>query len=249
MAMPADNKPNTPISDAVGDSWREIIRAANVPDVADEAMIPIEKPTGLHRYVWRPVRVPEDPLLTRQQRIHQQEWSVITFEEGSNGTERLEWRDVPLVTEDWTEVPLSDEFRQAMDEVAERRRRGLPDYEKPPLGQPPAFLQEQELKSGGGTLFRSKEELDEAVKSFSREILASEERSTRVDGSLAKQLQTSMERNASLIGELRKLQDIIDGQAERILKMEEALEWIFNNPEAHWATTAMIAGKGLGRNR
>lgn len=29
-------------------------------------------------------------------------------------------------------------------EVMERRRRGLPDYEKPPLGQPPSWLQEQE---------------------------------------------------------------------------------------------------------
>ena len=29
-------------------------------------------------------------------------------------------------------------------EVLERRRKGLPDYEKPPLGQPPSWLQEQE---------------------------------------------------------------------------------------------------------
>lgn len=31
-------------------------------------------------------------------------------------------------------------------EVMDRRRRGLPDYEKPPLGQPPSWLQEQEKK-------------------------------------------------------------------------------------------------------
>jgi hypothetical protein len=29
-------------------------------------------------------------------------------------------------------------------EVLERRRKGLPDYERPPLGQPPSWLQEQE---------------------------------------------------------------------------------------------------------
>jgi hypothetical protein len=29
-------------------------------------------------------------------------------------------------------------------EVMERRRKGLSDYEKPPLGQPPSWLQEQE---------------------------------------------------------------------------------------------------------
>ena len=78
-----------------------------------EDLIPIEKPTGLHRYVERSISG------TRDLHVHQMEWSVVDFTTGSNGTERLEWRDVPLV-------------------------KGLPDYEKPPLGQPPAFLQEQE---------------------------------------------------------------------------------------------------------
>lgn len=32
------------------------------------------------------------------------------------------------------------------DDVEDRRRRGLPDYEKPPLGQPPSWLQEQEVR-------------------------------------------------------------------------------------------------------
>jgi hypothetical protein len=31
-------------------------------------------------------------------------------------------------------------------EVEARRRRGLPDHERPPLGQPPSWLQEQEKK-------------------------------------------------------------------------------------------------------
>jgi hypothetical protein len=31
-------------------------------------------------------------------------------------------------------------------DVMERRRKGLPDYERPPLGQPPSWLQEQEKK-------------------------------------------------------------------------------------------------------
>jgi hypothetical protein len=228
MAMPADNKPNTPISDAVGDSWREIIRAANVPDVADEAMIPIEKPTGLHRYVVRymDLKVPSDVVYRH---IHQQQWSVITFEEGSNGTERLEWRDVPLVEED---VDTSDIPEASADWFNKAILTGV-GWTKTTL------IDGDDVRPGGYETFESKEAMDVYVA----------ERIASVDASLAKQLQTSMERNASLIGELRKLQDIIDGQAERILKMEEALEWIFSNPEAHWATTAMIAEKGLGRNR
>jgi hypothetical protein len=32
------------------------------------------------------------------------------------------------------------------EDIEDRRRRGLPDYEKPPLGQPPSWLQDQERK-------------------------------------------------------------------------------------------------------
>jgi hypothetical protein len=35
-------------------------------------------------------------------------------------------------------------------EIDARRRAGLPDYEKPPLGQPPSWLQEQERKVDPG---------------------------------------------------------------------------------------------------
>ncbi len=62
--------------------------------VPAEDLIPIEKPTGLHRYVKRSISG------TRDLRIHQMEWSVVDFTTGGNGVERLEWRDVPLVEEE-----------------------------------------------------------------------------------------------------------------------------------------------------
>ncbi len=52
-------------------------------------------------------------------------------------------------------VAVPEIFQLAIDEIErlrsqvealERRRRGLPDYEKPPLGQPPSWLQEQEKR-------------------------------------------------------------------------------------------------------
>lgn len=162
----------------------------------DERLIPIEKPTGLHRYVMR------DAPNLRTLRIHQMEWSVIDFTTGSNGTERIEWRDVPLVQETKTEAIMAT--------VYEHRRQGLPDYEKPPLGQPPAFLQEQEPK----------------------EAYAGEERLARVGASLAKQLQTSIERNA----ELNAL----------VQKYGRALEWIVENGAAsHPANVIKVAEEGL----
>jgi hypothetical protein len=114
----------------------------------DEALIPIEKPTGLHRYVLRHetlALVPGTNILSadrsKARRIHQQQWSVITFDQGSNGTERLEWRDVSLVDEERESireafVKAKAEFPEIFvsEQVLERRRR-----EKPPLGQPPAF--------------------------------------------------------------------------------------------------------------
>ena len=63
-----------------------------------EDLIPIEKPTGLHRYVKRAADIFEHER--RYKYVHQQQWSVIDFTTGSNGVERLEWRDVPLVEEE-----------------------------------------------------------------------------------------------------------------------------------------------------
>jgi len=163
-----------------------------------EDLMPIEKPTGLHRYVKRPAGMFDRDRRTVN--VHQQEWSVVDFTTGSNGVERLEWRDVPLVEE-------VDEYKDSEGRtIADRRRKGLPDREKPPLGQPPSWLQEQDAHA----------------------------RSTRADASLAKQLQTSIERNA-------ELNAIVQRQGK-------ALEWIANDPGAHPANMVAVAKQGLGRS-
>lgn len=216
--MPADDEIKWSAPPDITD-WKPQPDAGCV-NLDDEALIPIEKPTGFHRYVLR--EFPPTAVIGHRNtcRIHQQQWSVITFEEGSNGTEHLEWRDVPIVTEEWTELPqeiFRTNHQQALHDalVNQRRRQGLPDYEKPPLGQPPAFLQEQEAKS----TLNTDEMQDDARR---------KEKLARVDASIAKQLQQSMERNAS---------------------MARALEWIINNTSAHPANMVKVAEEGLGRNR
>jgi hypothetical protein len=187
----------------------------------DEALIPIEKPTGLHRYVLRHetlALVPGTNILSadrsKARRIHQQQWSVITFDQGSNGAERLEWRDVPLVDED--RESISEAFVKAKaefpelfvsEEVLERRRRGLPDYPKPPLGQPPAFLQEQERSDRAAVLG---------------------------DAGLRMRLDASIRANEAML--------------ERLQKMRIALEWIVRNGDgSHPSNIIKVAQEGLPR--
>lgn len=158
--------------------------------VSKEDLIPIETPTGMHRYVKRSeAREVSTGILSaegRTLRIHQMEWRVIDFTTGSNGVEHFEWRDVPLVEETKIEAIMATVYK--------RRRQGLPDYEKPPLGQPPAFLQEQEPSYGPS----DRGDWDPAA------------RLNRVDTSLAKQLQTSMEKNAAMAGIIARLKEHLE---------------------------------------